>query len=394
MKRVIIPIGILVVCILFSVVLVRNPTAVEEAAPAVIAVSVRVAEVQRESIQLSVESQGKVQASQMASVSASVAGPVEWISPSMRAGGFVVKGESLLRLDSSDFETARARSAAALLQAEAEKSHASNEFSRLRELAEKRLASDSQLQEAKRLAEVNAAKLADAEASYRQAELDLERTDIKAPFDAVIQSRDVELGQYVNKAQSIAVLYGAEEVEVRIPLAIRQLGFLDVPLGMRGELDAKLAPDVTLSGLYGGQEYEWSGKLVRTEATIDANSNTVQTIIKVTQPVNVATTSAKSDETDKSAQIPLPIGLYVQARIAGKRVDDLISLPRAVIRKNNQVLVVDSENKMYYRDVEIYRLEEDRVLISSGLLPGEFICISPIQAVVNGMSVQPIRELI
>lgn len=390
MKRVIIPIGILVGCILFAVVLVRNPTVVEEAAPEVVAVSVRVAEVQSESIQLYVESQGKVQASQMASVSAPVAGPVEWISPSMEAGGFILKGESLLRLDSSDFETARARSAAALQQAQAEASHASNEFARLRELAQKRLASDSQLQESKRSAEVNAAKLADAQASYSQAQLDLERTDIKAPFDAIIKSRDVELGQYVNKAQSIAVLYGAEEVEVRIPLAIRQLGFLDVPLGMRGELSGALSPEVTLHGRYGGQEYEWSGNLVRTEATIDANSNTVQTIIKVTQPIS----STATNEWSAPAQIPLPIGLYVRARIAGKRVDDLIALPRTVIRNNNQVLVVDSENKMYYREVEIYRLEENRVLISGGLLPGEFICTSPIQAVVNGMSVQPIRELI
>lgn len=390
MKRVIIPAGILLGCILIATVLVRNPTVVEEAAPEVIPVSVRVAEVQAESIQLFVESQGKVQASQMASVSAPVAGPVEWISPAMEAGGFVVEGESLLRLDSADFETARARSAAALQQAQAEASHASNEFARLQELAEQRLASDSQLQDAKRLAEVNAARLADAEASYRQAELDLQRTDIKAPFDAVIQSRDVELGQYVNRAQSIAVLLGAEEVEVRIPLAIRQLGFLDVPLGLRGELSGDQAPDVTLSGVYGGEEYNWKGKLVRTEASIDANSNTVQTIIRVEQP----SASDKTAGWGSEKQIPLPIGLYVQATIEGKRVDDLIALPRTVIRNNNQVLVVDSENKMYYREVEIYRLEESRVLISGGLLPGEFICTSPIQAVVDGMSVQPVRELI
>jgi len=173
-----------------------------------------------------------------------------------------------------------------------------------------------------------------------------------------------------------------------VPLAIRQLGFLDVPLGMRGELDDERAPDVILTGLYGGAEYNWSGKLVRTEAVIDANSNTVQTIIRVKQP------EANASSMNKNAEIPLPIGLYVQATIQGRRVDDLIALPRSVIRNNNQVLVVDAENKMYYRDVEIYRLEEDRVLISGGILPGEFICTSPIQAVVNGMSVQPVTEVI
>ena len=92
--------------------------------------------------------------------------------------------------------------------------------------------------------------------------------------------------------------------------------------------------------------------------------------------------------------IPLPIGLYVHADIKGRTVDNLITLPRSVIRNNNQVLVVDAENKMFFRDVEIFRLEEENVLISAGVLPGERICISPIQADVDGMSVQPIQEFI
>ena len=392
MKRVFIPIGILVGCILFAIALVGTPNVVEEAAPEIFPVTVRVAEVRTESVQLQVESQGKVQASRIANVSAPVAGPVQWISPAMEAGGFILQGETLLRLESSDFETAKARSTASMQQAAAEASHANNELNRLTELAEKRLASDAQLQEAKRSAAVNAAKLADSQASLRQAELDLERTNIRAHFDAIIHSSDVELGQYVNKAQSVAVLYGATEVEVRVPLAIRQLGFLDVPLGMRGELSGDKAPNVSLKGVYGGEEYLWSGKLVRTEASIDANSNTVQTIIRVTQPV-VDKASSESNWAHRP-EIPLPIGLYVQAEITGKRVNGLISLPRSVIRNNNQVLVVDAENKMYYRDVEIFRLEEKRVLISGCLLAWEFICISPIQAVVNGMTVRPIRDTI
>ena len=145
-----------------------------------------------------------------------------------------------------------------------------------------------------------------------------------------------------------------------------------------------------MTGMYGGAEYHWEGTLVRIEASIDPNSNTVQTIIRVPQPS--ATTGSASDEVVKA--IPLPIGLYVHADITGKTVDNLISLPRSVIRNNNQVLVVDAENKMYFREVDIFRLEEENVLISGGILPGEKICISPIQAVVDGMAVQPVLELI
>ena len=252
-------------------------------------------------------------------------------------------------------------------------------------MAVDRLASESQVQDAQRLAEVTSARLTEAMANLEQAELDLARAEIKAPFDAIINSREVELGQYVNRAQSVAVLYGADEVEVRVPLAIRQLGFLDIPLGLRGELANTDAPIVTLSGMYGGVEHKWQGKLVRIEASIDPNSNTVQTIIRVQQPI----IGSSSD-----VSIPLPIGLYVNADIQGRTVDDVIALPRSVIRNNNQVLVVDAENKMFFREVDIFRLEEERVLISGGLLPGERICISPIQAVVDGMAVQPVIEVI
>ena len=389
MKRIVVPIGILAGCIAVAVYLIRSPTQVGEVAPELIPIAVRVAEVQLESVQLTVESQGKVQPAQIANVSALVAGPIAWISPALEAGGYVEEGQTLLRLDTSDYETARDRSRAGMQQALAESRHADNELERIEALAKDRLASDSQLQDARRMAEVNRARQVDAEAMNRQAELDYERSEIKAPFNAVVERREVELGQYVSRAQSVAVLYGADEVEVRVPLAIRQLGYLDIPLGARGELPDNEAPNVTLTGYYGGEEYHWEGKLVRTEATIDPNSNTVQTIIRVDQPTKPAGRNSSG-----SQNLPLPIGLFVEAEITGKQIDGIISLPRSVIRNNNQVLVVDAENKMYFRDVQIYRLEEDRVLISGGLLPGELICTSPIQAVVDGMSVQPVREFI
>jgi RND family efflux transporter MFP subunit len=388
MKRVLLPIAILGACILFAGFLYMTPAQVSETSPEIVPVAVRVAQVELDSVRLIVESQGKVQAAQLANLSAPVAGPIEWISPSMQAGGYVEAGQVLLRLETSDYETARARSRAAMQQAQAEANHADTDLERMKELAKQRLASDSQLQDAIRTADVNAARLADALASFRQAELDLERAEIKAPFNAIIETREVELGQYVNRAQSVAILYGADEVEVRLPLAIRQLGYLDIPLGTRGELVGNAAPEVTLTGFYGGEEHHWQGKLVRTEATIDPNSNTVQTIIRVQQPVAGDTKLSRLS----AQQIPLPIGLFVQANIVGKEAEDMIALPRSVIRNNSQVLVVDAENKMYFRDVEIFRLEEDRVLISGGLLAGEYICTSPIQAVVNGMSVQPVIE--
>ena len=383
MMRVVIPAGILAGCVLFASWLVLNPSQLDEASPEIIPVAVRVMEVHSEPTQLFVESQGKVQAARTVNLSTPVAGAVSWISPGLEAGGYVAEGEALLRIESSDYEIALSRSEASLRQAIAEEAHARSEYERLRELGERRLASESQIQNAERLANVTAARINEIETQLRQARIDLERTELKAPFDAIVRSRELELGQYANRAQSVAVLFGANEVEVRLPLAIRQLGYLDVPLDFRGELDREMAPAVRLEGMYGGERHVWYGRMVRTEATIDPDSNTVQAIVRVTQPT----------EGVKGA-IPLPIGLFVEAAISGRRLDDIISLPRAVIRNNNQVLVVDAENKMYYREVEIFRFEEERVLVSGGLRPGEIVCISPIQAVVDGMTVQPVREMI
>ncbi|MCB1672995.1 MAG: efflux RND transporter periplasmic adaptor subunit [Gammaproteobacteria bacterium] len=387
MKRIVLPIAILAGSVAIAILLIRNPTEIEETAAEIQPVSVRVVEATLGSSQLTVHSQGKVQAAQRVNLSAPVAGPVSWVSPALEPGGFIEAGEPLLRIDASDYETAAARGRASVQQAEAELAFAEDTLRRTRDLAERSLASQAQLQEAERTLSVTQARLADAQASLRQATLDLERTELTAPFTAVIESKDVELGQFINRAQNVAVLYGADLVEVRVPLAIRQLGFLDIPLGFRGELTGDRAPEVRLTGMYGGEQHQWQGRLVRIEAAIDEESNAVQSIIRVNQPDRTASSGW-------SADIPLPIGLYVQAEIGGREVDNVIALPRGVIRNNSQVLVVDAEKKMYFRDVEILRLEEDTVLISGGIRPGELICISPIQAVYDGMPVHPVRELI
>ena len=198
MKRIILPILILATCIGFSTFIMRNPKRLTETAVDIIPVTVRVTEVKSSSTRLLVGSQGKVQAARTANLAAATAGPVAWISPAMQAGGFVKGGDTLLKLETSDYETIRARSEATMRQAQAEWQHAAREYKRMQELADQRLASQSQLQDAQRLAEVSSARLAGAEANNKQAILDLGRAEIKAPFDAIINSRDVELGQYVN----------------------------------------------------------------------------------------------------------------------------------------------------------------------------------------------------
>jgi len=84
--------------------------------------------------------------------------------------------------------------------------------------------------------------------------------------------------------------------------------------------------------------------------------------------------------------------MFVQAKIRGRKVEDVIRLPRSAMRDDNRVLVVDAENRLHFRQVSLLRLEHDDVLIDGGLADGELVCVSPMQAVVDGMLVSPVTQ--
>jgi RND family efflux transporter MFP subunit len=376
-KKVILPVGILSAAVIVFFVLINSPERLEPVPPEQAVASVRVAPVRTQSVQLDVSSQGRVQASRRVSLSAAATGPVSWVSPSLVAGGYFAADEVILRIDSADYETALERARSSLAQAETDARHAQEELERNQALATQRLISESQLRDLQRQADNTAGRVRDARGAVSQAELDLRRSEIRAPFATIVESTSIDLGQHVGRGQALAVLLSADEVEVRLPLALNQLSWLDVPLGVRGELTPEIAPKVNISGRLGQDMQHWEGKLVRMEASIDTSSNAVQAIVRVDQT---------------TAEIPLPIGLYVEAVISGRQVDDVVVLPREVVRGSNRVLVVDTENRLWYREVDIMRLESDRVIIEGGLQEGERICLSPIQAVIDGMRVNVVDE--
>ena len=389
MKKIILPVAILAGSLLVFYTLVRNPQRLEPVEPEQALTTVRVAAVETQQINLEVNSQGRAQASKRVSLSAAATGPVAWVSPSLVTGGYFEKDQLILRLDSSDYQNMLERSHSAVDQAEADALHAMNELQRNRELAARRLISESQIQDLQRQSDNAAGRVRDANASLAQAELDFARSEIRAPFATIVESSSIELGQHVNRGQVLASLLSADEVEVRLPLAISQLGYLDIPLGFRGEFPQNTAPEVVLSGMFGGQLLNWKGRLVRTEAGIDASSNTVQAVVRVLQPVPDAEPLPSSGE--GVTAVPLPVGLYVNAAIKGRSVDNIVILPRSVIRGNNRTVIVDAESRLRFRELDILRLESERVLIQGGLRVGERVLLSPLQAIIEGMSVQVVE---
>ena len=377
MRTFIIPIAIVLIFSFGAVTLMATAPVLEPTEQRPVPNTVRVREVTPEAIQLKVHSQGTVMPSTESQLIPEVSGRVTWMSPKLVAGGYFNEGDVLARVDQLDYQNTKDRAQAALVRAEAEQQHAQFEYARLKSLAERKLTSRSQLENGLRALRVAEATLQDARVSYEQAAQNLERTDIVAPFTGLVRMENVDIGQFISRGSAIATLYASDLVEVRLPVADRQLAFLSLPPTLRGELPAELQPDVRLTTEYAGQSLSWEGKIVRTEAEIDVSSRMVHLIARVP---------------NEAGQAPLSVGLFVEAEIEGLSADGIVVLPRSAMRNNNQVLVVDQDNRLRFRDIKPLRLYQDNVLVQEGLAPGERVCLSPLQTALDGMVVDPVME--
>ncbi len=377
MRKLIIPALIMIASILGAVALMATNPQLEPNVPAPMPPTVRVVDIEPKSIQMTVRSQGTVVPNTESELIPEVSGRVIWMSKSLVNGGYFEKGAVLLRLEDEDHRSSLQRAKASLTRAEAEYQHARFEYQRMQSLEDRQLASRSQIENALRASRVTEAALQDARASYAQAVRDLERTQLKAPFTGLVRDESVDIGQLVGRGSAIATLYASDQAEVRLPIADRRLAFLNLPVGQRGEIPLDQQPNVRLSAEYAGRMLEWSGKIVRTEAQIDTSSRMVHLIARVSNEDQVT---------------PLSVGLFVNADIEGLLVDDIVVLPRNALRSGGRVLVVDEENKLRFREIEILRLYQDDVLIKAGLQPGERVCISPMQTPIEGMTVNPVFD--
>ena len=229
------------------------------------------------------------------------------------------------------------------------------------------------------LAEARAS-LESAKAGLMQAQLDLDRTKVRAPFSGRVKSKSVDIGRFVSPGMGLARIYSIDVAEVRLPLPDKDLKYLSLPFDFRSQVNTSSGPEVVLRGDFAGKEQELVGSLSHIEGEFDPRSRMIHAVARVSDPY--------SDQNEA----PLTIGMYVHAEIIGKRVIGLIEVPRTVIRNQNQLLIVDEGNRIHFRNAEIFRIDGEVVYISDGIKDNELICISQPKTVVDGMKVTPIKE--
>jgi RND family efflux transporter MFP subunit len=379
--RRILPILILGVASLGAIALFQLRPEPEIRRPEVVPPLVRVVPVIKQDVELTVASQGTVGPRIESQLVPEVSGRVLRMSPSLVVGGFFDKGEVLLEIDPFDYRQAvaeqRARVAQARLRLAQEEAEAEVARREWEELGGGDEAKPLTLREPQ-LADARAAVEA-AEAVLERARRDLERTTVRAPFDGRVRNEQVDVGQYVNRGVAIAIIYAVDAAEIRLPLPDGDLAFVDLPdIVYRDGAGADDGPEVILRADFAGEVHEWRGRVVRTEGEIDPRSRMVNVVAGVADPY------ARGDEDGRP---PLVVGMFVHAEIRGKTVRDVAVLPRAALRAGDRVWVV-TDDRLRFREVELLRAERDVVLIGGGLDNDELVCISPMEAVTDGMRVR------
>ena len=341
---------------------------------------IRVQSVHTTDFQLVIPAQGTVAPRTQTTLISQVAGQIIDVSPAFANGGFFEKGDVLLTIDPRDYEVAVAQAQVQVAQAKLRLAREEEEAAIARD-EWKRLGSGEPTDLVLRKPQINEARatIAAAEGALMRANLNLERTQIRAPYPGRVRTKNADVGQYVNPGSPLGHIYAIDYAEVRLPVPDDQLAYLDLPLSFRNNPHDNSGPDVRLHATFAGREHTYMGRIVRVEGEIDARSRMIALVGRVDNPYRQR----------DSNRPPLAVGMFVTAEILGHRAENVVVIPRAALRGKNRVLVVTG-NRLYYRTIDILRADAENVVVRSGLKSGEQLCVSPLDTVVDGMRVRTV----
>lgn len=316
---------------------------------------------------LAVMGEGIIAAPTRLSLAPEIAGRVLKVGPGFEEGARLSAGATLIEIDPADYELSKAAAAATIQAAKAaldlERSLAAAAVADWQVMntgdAPALVARTPQIAAAQ-------AKLAVAEVALAQAELQLARTQITMPFAGRIVSKHVDLGQRVDPAMPITIIERAGDLEVRLSLELADLGLLGLDANGAGAAGIPIALEASIGGL----PMRWNATGARTAADLSP-TNPVVTLIGVLDP----------------SQSAPPPGLFVRAKIDGNNATGFM-LPRRVLRVDGSVLVVDEQNHLTSRQIEVLQTTRDTVLITGGLSEGDMVVITPPPVVVENMRVR------
>ncbi len=313
---------------IFKTMMATKPEARKFGGRAAPAVMVETAQLEPTHFEVWIDSYGSAIPLTQTRLVADVSGRVISVSPNIRAGSSFKKDEVLLQLDPRDFKVEVDIAKASVSEAE---------FKYKQELAQAEIAerdwnvrpgSTAGKELALRKPQVAAAlaSLNAAEARLARAELNLERTQVRAPFDGKVLKQMIDLGQVVSPQQSIADIYSTDFLEVRLPVKAHDLAHIALP----DENAMAYRPKVIFEAEFGDVSYQWEGELVRSEGAFDTDTRMLFVVAQIKEPF-VA----------QNERPALRVGQFLQAKIQGKELKEVFKIPRRAVSQNNEIALVE-----------------------------------------------------
>ncbi|MCA9577892.1 MAG: efflux RND transporter periplasmic adaptor subunit [Polyangiales bacterium] len=329
---------------------------------------VEVTTVARATHEVRIRAQGTVRPARQVVVIPEVGGRVRWHHEQLVAGGRVRANDTLLRIDARDYRLAVEASTAEVNRAELEL-----QMERGRQaVAQREWASfgDPEAGESGRALATRDPQLRTAQvgvvaanSSVERARLNLSRTTIRAPFNAMVTTEAVEVGQVVGPQSQLATLVGTDEFWIQVSVPVASLASIVVSESEGSE--ATVVQDV------GGQRVERTGRVVRLLPDLDPNGAMARVIVSIPDPLD--------------GPVPLLLGSFVGVEIDAPPLEDVIEVPRAAVHEGNVVYVMSADDTLETRRVSVVWGLPDSVMVSTGLDAGDRVIRSQVGTALPGM---------
>lgn len=312
---------------------------------------------------LTIYSQGVALPSTEIELATDVTGMIVDVSPKLVNGSFFNRGDVLLTLDASLYEAEVARATSLL------------ETARLSLTQAKSRGATALITEAE-------ARVRAMQAGLQQTLGQLAKTKIRAPFDGRVRERRVGVGQFVTPVFPLARIYATNEMTVRLPLADELLDLVYVPSARDGESSTSKASRVQFVTETSGQRVTWQGRLTGLEGSVQER-NRLQFLLSVI-------TSPYAPDPAQPERPLLAAGQFLNAEIEGKTLTNVIKLPRYLLRTDNQILLIDDQDRLQLRRVSILYRDRHDLYLDGGVEEGERIVLTPLGISVEGARVVPV----
>jgi RND family efflux transporter MFP subunit len=299
-------------------------------------------------------------------------GRVIWQSPELVAGGRFKEGQPIVRIDPRDYQLAaesfRSQVNRAKLELRLEKRRgevAKREWDSFGEMD----VSEEQRALAQREPQLESTRLElkAAQSALKKAQLDLTRTTLRAPFNAMVVSESVDTGQLLSPQATVARLVGTDEYHVQVSVPVSSLRTI------RARTDDEVGSEAKIIQRVGQETIERRGEVIRELPDLDPGGAMARILVRIENPLG------------RRGDLPLLLGSFVDVEVGAQPIDNAIRLPRVALRNGRSVYVMNDQDQLEIRDVQIAWTEPDAVLVTGGLEANERVVTSRIPTPVPNM---------